>query len=188
MYRFIFFAALSISLAASQVSAAIMTFDSLPGNFDPISSYTENGITLRAASGGPEHFHDDFNFVNGTTGASIFSSDGTPLEIVVNGGASLFSLISIDVWTVDAASGPVVFTASSGATQLVDLAGPILFGAGFADITSVRIDVPDPVADRQFGIDDILVQSNAGQVPEPTSLVVFGGLALVLVARRRRQK
>lgn len=179
---------LGLSVFVPPVRATVMTFDPLPADFAEYSTYAENGITLFAQNGSPSHFHADFNPDNSTTGASLFSSDGTPQEIVSNNGLSLFSLISIDVWDIDAASGPVTFTSSSGAIQLVDTTGTILFGAGFHDVQFVRIDLPDPANDRLLGIDNINVILPNAAVPEPSSATVFLGAAISCAAFRSRRR
>src|SRR5262249_33509548 len=138
---------LFVGLGVTPARAAIMTFNSLPGDFDPISTFTENGITLFAVNGPPDHFHDTFNPSNGTTGAAIFSSDGTPQRIIFNNGASLFSLTSLEVFDIDTGSGPITFTSSSGGTQLVSSTGTISFGSGFENVSFVQIDIPDPASD-----------------------------------------
>jgi hypothetical protein len=175
---------LLVGYIATPVHAATMTFDSLLGLFDEFSTYTEDGITLFAANGAPDHFHDDFNFVNGTTGATIFSSDGGPQRIIFNTGASLFSLTSLEVWDIDASSGPITFTASSGATQLVSATGTVVFGSGFNNVSFVQIDVPDPSNDIFVAIDDIHVATTT--IPEPGTLGLLSlGLGCLVLVRRR---
>jgi hypothetical protein len=170
---------LCVGFAVTPGHAATMTFDTLPGHSDAISTYTEDSLTLFAVNGPPAHFHDDINFNNDTPGATIFSIDGTPQRLVFDAGATLFSLLSLDVWDIDAGSGPIIFTSSSGAMQLVSETATVFFGPGFHHVSFVQIDVPDPEADRFISIDTI----QAAAVPEPATLMLLslglGGVALL---------
>jgi hypothetical protein len=162
-----------------------MTFDALPDDFSEFTSHTEDGILFEAVDGAPEHFHAEENFDNGTTGAILFSDDGSPFRLsFANGG--LFTLISLYVYDIDTGSGPVVFTTSGGATQQVDdddLSGVVNFGPAFAGVNFVRIDIPGGADGRFFGIDDVTA------TPEPSTLVfALMGAACLLCARRHGRK
>lgn len=157
-------------IASPVAQAVTMTFDPLPP--DPLMelpTYMEDQLALTAVHGPADHFHLAFNPDNGTTGAVLFSSDGTPQRLTFNGG-DLFTLLSIEIFDIDAASGPTVFSASSGAMQRVDAPGLVMFGLGFHSVAFVQIDVPDPSADRFVGLDTIQAQA----VPEPESLTLLG--------------
>ncbi len=175
----------SFSLACSipqPAWTAVMTFDSLPDDFSEITTYTEDGITFSAVDGAPDHFHAEENFDNGTTGAVLFSDDGTPFRIILAGG-TLFDLISIVVYDIDTASGPIVFKTPGGATQTVSSLGVTNFGIAFTQVDFVQIDIPGGIDERFIGLDNIIV--GTAVVPEPSTLMLalLGAVALLKVKR-----
>jgi hypothetical protein len=162
----------AIACALPSASGAVMTFDALPTG-GSISTHTENGITLAALTP-PDHFHPVLNPNNGTVGAFIFASDGSPQRITFAGG-SPFSLVSLDLVT---ASGGARFTASNGTVFDVTTEGTVNFGPGFQDVTHVQLDV-------SFARDPTILIDNIQVIPEPAALAL-AALALTAAVSRRR--
>jgi hypothetical protein len=155
---------LLLSGGAAPARAGMMTFNSLP--VDParqISSYTEDGLTLFALDGPPEHFHPVLNATNGTTAARIFGTDGSPQMFTFAG--LPFDLVSIDFY-VPVIGPAVTFTSSLGATQTVSGPGVITFGPGFQGVTFVRLDISSRSV---ANIDNVVFNG----IPEPSALVLL---------------
>ncbi len=170
-------ALLTGGLAPARADLIYMTFDPLPPDGREITSYTENGLTLFALDGPPEHFHAVLNMVNGTTGARVFGTDGSPQEF--NFGGDPFDLVSIDFYGL--LIGPVTFTSSSGETQTVTSQGVVEFSPGFQGITSVRMDIP---SNGLVNMDDIAFRP----VPEPSTFVLLAVGTVALAGARLRRR
>jgi hypothetical protein len=163
--------------ASTPSLAAIMTFD--PLLFVPegteYSTYTENGITLFAVDGPPEHFH-----ANGGR-AVVFGTDGSPQRITYRDGEP-FSLLSLSAEISRPGSVQFIPSAGAGATydfvDVLNSGGLITFGSGFYDIVYV-----DLIVSTNGGI----VLDNIQVVPEPASVALAAGAGLFL-SRRTRNK
>jgi len=161
--------------------ANVMTFDPLGPDFTEYSSYVEDGITLFAADGAPEHFHADTSAAG--TGATIFGDDGSPQEVVFAGG--LFDLVSVDVFGFTPNTS-VRIISSTGGAQIVGSAGTVTLGFEFRGIAWARfVFEPTTTLDPYFTLDNITVQSSS--VPDfiDASLGLGIGITGLLAFRHR---
>ena len=154
--------------------ASTMTFDPLllVPEGQEFSAYAENGISLFAADGPPEHFHANAGR------ASVFGDDGSPQRIsLLNNQA--FSPVQIDVATIPR-PGTFQLVSSSGAVQTISTAGPIVLGPGFQNVLHVDLIVSSAGA---IDIDNIqLLAEPLGAWPVSLALAAFG-----LLRRRVRR-
>jgi hypothetical protein len=168
---------------APRASAALMTFNSLqPSNesIPPFSSYTEDGITLFAADGPPDHFHPQFSSLNSTPAAAVFHTDGFPQRIIFGDGAP-FSLVSLDVARTLTINERYRFTSSKGASLDVRSRGPVIFGEGFHNVTYVQLDTVSTF-NNHIIIDNIFV------VPEPAAVIPAALALTCLLPPRGRSR
>jgi hypothetical protein len=172
---------IAMTAFVSQGMANVVTFDSLPSDFNNYTSYTENGIQVSlAAATGDGFYAVGLPYVASGTAAQIFSLGGTPEKMTFTTGN--FSLTSIDLVNLDSGVS-VKFTTPGGASLITSTVGTISFPASFENTPSVSIDFgSNSGTDTAFVIDNIVVQA----VPEPVAgvWVALGLLGGAVVIKR----
>jgi hypothetical protein len=189
--RRLFFGLLMLLSVTATSRADVITFDGLPGPTSaPFPSpYTEAGFTVTSSGG---DWFQGLRFGNPTP--SIFSdSDLAAIDVArIGGGTFTFSQVDLaDANNLDPDGPDYLFEGFRNGNLLFSHpGGPIPIGFVTVDnpssgvvidllrITLTRVDTTD------YNLDNINV-TPAAPIPEPATLIVFGGLAVLGVAGYR---
>jgi hypothetical protein len=180
------------SMLPTAASAVIVNLDFRDSGFSTNvgsrNTYNQDGFTLKTVNIG--------NHLDVPNGQTLAWHHGLENPVFQNTLSTTFSGGAFDFLSIDVRGNPqgLRFTASNGSFQDVapQFEGVVTFGAAFRNIVSFTIDILGNGTAIHFVDNGMLntVPTTVGAVPEPETyaLMAAGLAALVLAARRRRQK
>lgn len=189
--------ALALFAPAGQAMAALVTFDDLPALTDSNYARITEGY---AGFKWSEYFSyvkassiPDSGYVRGRISGEYvaYTSRGEPVGISRDSGFDLNSGYFTSAWVAQeiTALGYVGNAADPAYSMTFTLnsSGPSLINFNWQDLTRVSFMQASPGLNKQFVIDNLVVDETRQSVPEPGSLaLVIGGLALAGAVSRRR--